>query len=105
MADFQNVSCFVFEQSIMFHKAVVQNICNMYYFKTSSICIFEAVKEQTGIGFIVDALFVDFAYLHNVYTTTELYTNIVLIHFVSQPIIKLDIPLYDVPMTIPYDGF
>ena len=35
MADFQNVSCFVFEQSIMFHKAPIQNIYNVYYFKTS----------------------------------------------------------------------
>ena len=57
MADFQNVSCFVFEQSIMFHKAAVQNIYNVYYFKTLSMCIFDAVKKLSGIGFIVDALF------------------------------------------------
>ena len=65
MADFQNVSCFVFEQSIMFLKAAVQNIYNVYYFKTSSMCIFNAVKKQSGIGFIVDALFGNFACLHN----------------------------------------
>ena len=26
MADFQNVGCFVFEQSIMFHKSALQNV-------------------------------------------------------------------------------
>ena len=52
MADFQNVSCFVFEQSIMFHKASAQNIYNVYYFKTSSIWIFDAIEKQSGIGFI-----------------------------------------------------
>ena len=48
----------MFEQSIVFHKAVVRNIYNVYYFKTLSICIFNTVKMQSGIGFIVDA------YLH-----------------------------------------
>ena len=45
MVDFQNVSCFVFEQSILFHKAAIQNVYNVYYFKTSSMCIFNAVKK------------------------------------------------------------
>ena len=31
-ADFQNVNCSVFEQSIVLHKAAVQNIYNVYYF-------------------------------------------------------------------------
>ena len=76
MADFQNVSiqslaalqnifCFVFEQSIMFHN--VQNIYNVFYFKTSSMCIFNAVKKQSGIAFIVDALFGYFTYLHSLW--------------------------------------
>ena len=46
-AAFQNVSCFVSEQSIMFHNAVNN-----------------AVKKQLDIGFIVDSLFGNFAYLH-----------------------------------------
>ena len=51
----------------------------------SSICIFNAVKKQSGTGFIADALFGNFAYLQNLYTVVELHTNIVLIHFESQP--------------------
>ena len=39
MAAFQNVSCFVFEQSIVFLNGAVQNIYNVFYFKTSSMCI------------------------------------------------------------------
>ena len=74
----------MFEQSIVFHKAAVQNIYKVYYFKTSSMCIFNLVKNQSGIGFIVDALFANFAYLHNLYTVVELQTNFVLIHFESQ---------------------
>ena len=84
-SDFQNVSCFVSGQSIVFHKAAIQNIYTVYYFKTSSMCIFNAVKKQSGIGFIVDALFSNFAYPHNLYIAVELYTNFVLIHFESQP--------------------
>ena len=49
------------------------------------MCIFNAVNMKSGIGFIVDALFGNFAYLHNLYTVVELYTNFVLIHFGSQP--------------------
>ena len=64
-AAFQNFNCFVFEQSIVFHNAALQNICNVFYFKTSSMCIFKTVKKKSGIGFIVDALFGDFEYLHN----------------------------------------
>ena len=71
--DFQNVSCFVFEQSIMFHKAAVQNIYNVYDFKTLSTCIFDAVKKQSGIVFIVDAMFGNSAYIHNLYTVVEQY--------------------------------
>ena len=51
-AAFQNISCFVFQQSIVFHNAAVQHIYNVFYFKTSSMCIFNAVKKQSGIGFI-----------------------------------------------------
>ena len=52
----------MFVQSIVFHKAAVQNIYNVYYFKMSSMCIFNAVKMQSGIGLIVDALLGNFAY-------------------------------------------
>ena len=52
-ADFLNVICFVFEQSIVFHNAVIQNVFDLYYFKTSPMCIFNAVKKQSGIGYIV----------------------------------------------------
>ena len=48
-ADFQKVSCYVFEQRIVFHNDAVQNIYTMY-----SIL---KVKKQSGIGFIIDALF------------------------------------------------
>ena len=87
LADFQNVNCFVFEQSTrtVYHKATVQNIYNVYYYKTSLMCIFNVVKMLSSIGFIVDALFGNFAYLHNLYTAVELHTNFVLIHFGSQP--------------------
>ena len=34
VAAFQNVSCFVFEQSIVFHNAAVQSIYNVLYFNT-----------------------------------------------------------------------
>ena len=40
--------------------------------------IFNAVEKQSGIGFIVDALFGNFAYLHNSYTAVERHTNFVL---------------------------
>ena len=52
----------------------------------SSMCIFKAIKKQSGIEFIVDALFDNFAYLHYLYTVVELHTNFVLIHFESQPL-------------------
>ena len=70
---------------IVFHKTAIQNIYNVFYSKTSLMCIFNAVKLQLGIGFIVDALFDNFAYLHNLYTILELHTNFVLMHFESQP--------------------
>ena len=84
-AAFQNFSCFAFEQSIVFHNVTVQYIYNVFYFKTSSMCIFNAVKKQSGIGFIVDALFDYFTYLHSLYTVVELHTNFILIHFERQP--------------------
>ena len=34
VANFQNVNCFVFEQRIVFHKAAIQNVYNVNYFKT-----------------------------------------------------------------------
>ena len=43
---FQNVNCFVF------HKAAAQNIYNAYYFETSPMCIFNAIKMQSDSGFI-----------------------------------------------------
>ena len=76
--------CFVCEQSIVFHKAAIQNVYNVYYFKTSSMGIFNAVKKLSGIGFMVDALFDYFTYPHSLYTVVELHTNFVLIHFESQ---------------------
>ena len=45
------------------------------------MCIFNAIKKQLGIGFIVDALFRYFLYLHSLYTVVEVHTNFVLIHF------------------------
>ena len=85
MAVFQNVGCFVFEQSTVFHNAAVQNKYNVYYFKTSSMCIFNTVKKQSGIRFKFDALFFDFAYLYSLYTVVELHTNFVLINIERQP--------------------
>ena len=58
----------MFGQSIIVHKAAVQNIYNVYYFKTSSMYIFNAVKKQSSIGYIVDALYANFAYLYKLYT-------------------------------------
>ena len=84
MAGFQNVRCFVFEQSILFHYyevlciSAVQNVYNVFYFKMFSMCNFNAFKKQSGIGFIVDALFGYFA----------LHTNFVLIHYASQPMFR-----------------
>ena len=40
---------------------------------------------HSGIEFIVEAVFGNFEYLHNLYTVGELHTNFVLIHFGSQP--------------------
>ena len=65
----------------MFHNAAVQNIYNVFYFKTLSMCVFNAAKKQSGIAFIVDALFGYFTYLHSLYTAIELHINFVLIHF------------------------
>ena len=49
------------------------------------MCIFNVVKKQSGIGFIVDALFGYSVYVHSLYTAVELHTNIMLIHFGRQP--------------------
>ena len=43
--------------------------------------IFNAVKKQSGIGFIVDALFGYFTYLHSLYCIAELHTNFVWKYF------------------------
>ena len=73
MGAFQNVSCFVVE-----HK---------YSILKRRQCVFlTQSKIQSGIGFIVDALFDYFVYLHSLYTVVKLHTNIVLIHFGRQPI-------------------
>ena len=66
----------MFEQSIVFPNEAVQNIYNVFYFKTLSMCIFNAVKKQSGIGFIVDALFDYFACVHSLYTVVELHKNV-----------------------------
>ena len=66
--------------ALYLNNAAVKTIYNVFYFKTSSMCIFNAIKEQSGIGFIIDALFGYFAYLHSLYTVAELHTN-----FVWQP--------------------
>ena len=71
MAAFQNVSCFAFKQSIVFHNSDIQTIYNVLYFITSSMCIFKAFKKQSGIGSIVNALFDIFAYLHSLYTVFD----------------------------------
>ena len=64
----------------MFHNAAIQNIyiCIPLYFKTSSMCISNAVKNQSGIEFKVDALF------DSLYAVVEVHTNFVLIHFGRQ---------------------
>ena len=36
MSAFQNVSCFVFEQSFVFHNTAIQNIYIVFYFKMPS---------------------------------------------------------------------
>ena len=79
------------QQSIVFHNDAVQNIYYLFYFKTSSMCIFNAVKKQSGIGFIVEALFGYFAYLHCLYTVVELHTNVALIHFGRQPVCEFSL--------------
>ena len=75
----------MFEQSIVFLNAAVQNIYNVSYFKTSSMCIFNTVKKQSGIRLIVDVLFGYFAHLHSLYIVVELHTNFVLVHFGRKP--------------------
>ena len=48
--------------------------------------VFNAIKKQSGIEFIVDTLFGYFAYLHSFYTVVvELYKNFELIHFGRHP--------------------
>ena len=79
MAAYQKVSCFVF------HNLPVQSMYNVFYFKTWSMCIFNAVEKQSGFAFIVDALLGYFVYLHSLYTVVELHINFVLIHFGRQP--------------------
>ena len=79
----------MFEQNILFHKGAVQNFYAVNYFKTSSMCIFNVVENQTGIGFIIDTLFGNITYLHNLCTVVERHTNIVLIYFESQPELQI----------------
>ena len=62
----------------------VQNIYNVFYFKMSSMYNLNAVRNQSGIGCIVDALFGYCAYLHSLYTVVQLHINFVLIHFRRQ---------------------
>ena len=45
----------------------------MYTISKRRQCVlFNANKKQSGIGFIVDALFGNFTYLHNLYTVVKL---------------------------------
>ena len=81
-ADFQNVNCIMFEQSIVY------KIYTMYTISKRCQCVFltpKSVKMQSGIGLIVYALFGNFAYLHNLYTVVELHKHFVLIHFGIPP--------------------
>ena len=57
----------------------------VFYFRTLSKCIFNALKKQSGIELLVDTLFGYFEYLHSLYTRVELHTNFVLINFEMQP--------------------
>ena len=65
----------MFEQSIVYHNAAVRNIYNVYIQKTSSMQIFNAVKKQSGVVFIVDALLGYFAYIHSLFTVVELHSD------------------------------
>ena len=67
----------MFKQCIVFSKAAMQNVYNVYYFNALSMCIFNSIEKQTDFGFIVDALFGYFAYLHNLYTAVELRTTLI----------------------------
>ena len=58
----------------------------IYTILKSSVCIFNAVKKQSGIGFIVDALFGYFAYLHSFFTEVELHRNFVVIQSLTRGI-------------------
>ena len=53
------------------------------------MCSFDALKKQSGIGFIVDALFGYFEHLHSLYKVVELHTDFVLIHFGRQSLLNL----------------
>ena len=69
----------------------IRPLCKMFTMYTiskwSSTCNFNSVKEQSGIGFIVDALFGSFAYLRSLCTAVELHINFVLLHLESQPMV------------------
>ena len=65
----------MFEQGIVFYNDAIQNVYNVFYFKTSSMCNFNAIKKQSGFGFTVDTLFGNVAYLHSLYTVVELQTK------------------------------
>ena len=71
----------MFKQSVLFHKAAVQNI-KMFNILKRLQRVFLTLSKK--IGFIIDALFGNFVYLHNLYTVVELHTNYVLIHFKRQ---------------------
>ena len=68
MTDFQNVNCFVFERR----------------FTKCRQCVFITQSKSNKASDLYDALFGNFAYLHNLYAAIELHTNFVLIHFGSQ---------------------
>ena len=73
----------------MCHKATVKNIYNVYYFKTPLKGIFNAVEKKSGIGFIVDALFGNFVYLHNLYFRSRTaYKLCIANYFESQPVLE-----------------
>ena len=69
-------------------------VYNVKYFRTSSMCIFNTVKKQSGIGFIIDALFGNFVYLYSLYAVIDLHTNNAFIHFERQQLCMYFIYIY-----------
>ena len=57
----------------------------MYSILKRCQCVFlMQSKSNEAMGFIIDALFVNFAYLYSLYTEVELHKNFVFINFGKQ---------------------